>query len=278
MTNAESSARIAVAIPCFNEAAAIASVIANYRAALPDAELVVFDNNSTDGTGEIARGLGIRVVEVPQQGKGNAVRVAFNDLKHFDVVVLTDGDGTYPAEAAPILVGPLLANAADMAVGARRSVPGTNAMSMTRGIGNLLFRLAFRILIGPGTTDLLSGYRAFNRQFRNTVKLRSSGFEIETELASEAVARKLRVVEIGISYHARIVGTQSKLRVYRDGCRIMMMILFQSLRFRPERSIGAWLVFCSLLSLVMRQATAVVAGTGIIVLLGLMLISQRTQR
>ena len=232
-----SPARIAVAIPCFNEAAAIASVIEQYRAVLPEAELVVFDNNSTDGTGEIARGLGVRVVDVPEQGKGHAVRAAFAALNEFDVVVLTDGDGTYPAEAASLLVGPLLVDAADMAVGARRPAPGTGAMSLTRGLGNLLIRAAFRILIGPGTTDLLSGYRAFNRRFRETVKLRSSGFEIETELASEAVARRLRVVEIAIAYHPRFAGTQSKLRAYRDGWRILVMILFQSLRLRPYRPI-----------------------------------------
>ena len=147
------SARIAVAIPCFNEAAAIASVIQRYQAALPGAELFVFDNNSTDGTGEIARGLGVQVIDVPEQGKGHAVRAAMATLSDFDVVVLTDGDGTYPAEAAPLLVGPLVADAADMAVGARRPTPGTGAMSLTRGFGNIMIRAAFRVLIGPGTTD-----------------------------------------------------------------------------------------------------------------------------
>jgi glycosyltransferase involved in cell wall biosynthesis len=275
-----SPARIAVAIPCFNEAAAIASVIEHYRAALPDAELVVFDNNSTDGTDQIARGLGIRVIAVPEQGKGHAVRAAFACLKEFDVVVLTDGDGTYPAEAAPLLIGPILIDAADMAVGARRPTPGTGAMSLTRSLGNLLIRGAFRILIGPGTTDLLSGYRVFNRRFRETVELRSSGFEIETELASEAVARRLRVVEVAISYHARIAGTQSKLRAYRDGWRILMMILRQSVRLRPQRPVAAWLVMCIILWLAIHRAIAVVAGAGagLIVLLGLKLIDLRNQR
>ena len=207
-----SFARIAVAIPCFNEAAAIASVIERYRAVLPDAEIVVFNNNSSDGTGEIARGLGARVVDVAEQGKGNVVRAAFGALADFDIVVLTDGDGTYPAESAPLLVGPLLIDAADMAVGARRPVPGAGAMSPVRGLGNLIFRVAFRALIGRGTTDLLSGYRTFNRRFRETVQLRSTGFEIETELASEAVARRLRVVEVAVAYHPRIAGTESKLR------------------------------------------------------------------
>ena len=116
------------------------------------------------------------------------MRAAFRALCDFDVVVLTDGDGTYPAESAMLLVGPLLVDAADMAVGARRPVPGTGAMSPVRGFGNLLIRAAFRILIGRGTADLLSGYRTFNRRFREAVRLRSTGFEIETELASEAVA------------------------------------------------------------------------------------------
>jgi glycosyltransferase involved in cell wall biosynthesis len=273
-----SPARIAVAIPCFNEAAAIASVIEHYRAALPDADLVVFDNNSTDGTGEIARGLGIRVIDVPEQGKGHAVRAAFACLNEFDVVVLTDGDGTYPADAAPLLIGPIVIDAADMAVGARRPVPGTGAMSVTRALGNLLIRGAFRIFIGRGTTDLLSGYRVFNRRFRETVQLRSSGFEIETELASEAVARRLRVVEVAISYHARIAGTQSKLRAFHDGVRIMVTILLQSLRLRPHRPILAWVVPCALLAISVHRGFAAVAGLGVMVLWGLLLLGLRVHR
>jgi glycosyltransferase involved in cell wall biosynthesis len=268
-------ARIAVAIPCFNEAAAIASVIESYRAALPEAELVVFDNNSTDGTGEIARGLGIQVIDVLEQGKGHAVRAAFGALEEFDVVILTDGDGTYPAEAGSLLVGPLIIDAADMAVGVRRYAPGTGAMSLTRASGNLLIRAAFRILIGSGTTDLLSGYRAFNRRFRATVRLRSSGFEIETELASEAVAGRLRVVEIAVAYHARIAGTQSKLRAYRDGVRILVTILLQSLRLRPHRPVLAWIVPCTLLAISVHRGFAAVGGFGVIVLWGLLLLGLR---
>jgi glycosyltransferase involved in cell wall biosynthesis len=248
-TDAEPApARIAVAIPCFNEAAAIAIVIARFRAALPEAELVVFDNNSTDGTGEIARGLGVQVIDVPEQGKGHAVRAAFAALTEFDILVLTDGDGTYPAEAAPLLVAQVLDHAVDMAVGARQPEPGAGAMTLTRGLGNLLIRAAFRILIGPGNTDLLSGYRAFSRRFRTTVELRSTGFEIETELASEAVARRLRVVEIPIPYHPRIAGTESKLRAFRDGRRILGTIVIQSLRLRPLRPFLAVVPPCVVLA------------------------------
>jgi glycosyltransferase involved in cell wall biosynthesis len=273
-----SSARIAVAIPCFNEAPAIACVIERYRAAIPTAEIVVFDNNSTDGTGEIARGLGVRVIEVAEQGKGHVVRAAFGMLGDFDIVVLTDGDGTYPAESVPLLVGPLLADAADMAVGARRPVPGTGAMNPVRGFGNLLIRAAFRILIGRGTTDLLSGYRTFNRRFREAVQLRSSGFEIETELVSEAVARRLRVVEIAIPYYARIAGTQSKLHAFRDGRRILVMILFQSLRLRPYRPVLAWLVPCVLLAVCVNRGILAVAAFGLMVLWGLLLFDFRARR
>jgi glycosyltransferase involved in cell wall biosynthesis len=271
-------ARIAVAIPCFNEAAAIATVVAQFRAALPDAEIVVYDNNSTDGTGDIARGLGVRVVPVPRQGKGHAVRTAFADLSEVDVIVLTDGDGTYPALAAPLLIAPLLVGAADMAVGARQPTPGAGAMTLTRGLGNKLIRAAFWLLIGPGTTDLLSGYRAFNQRFRTTVQLRSAGFEIETELASEAVARKLRAVEIPIPYHPRIAGTESKLRAFRDGRRILVTIVSQSLRLRPHRVLLAWLLPCSVLALTIHWGFAAAGGLGVIALWGLLLIDIRARR
>src|SRR4051794_30006126 len=151
--------RIAVAIPCYNEAAAIAIVLAQWRAALPGAEVVVFDNNSTDGTGQLARERGARVVEVHEQGKGCAVRAIFAELADRDAVILVDGDGTYPAGAAPALLGPILAGRADMTVGARRPVAEAGAMHPVRGLGNVLIRASFRVLIGQAPGDLLSGYR-----------------------------------------------------------------------------------------------------------------------
>lgn len=228
---------VAVAIPCYNEAAAVATVVAQWRAALPEAEIILFDNNSTDGTGAIARELGVRVVPVPAQGKGHAVRAAFALLDDRRAVVLVDGDGTYPAEAAGTLLAPILDGTADMVVGARRPVAEAGAMSAVRGLGNVLIRAAFRVLIGPGIGDLLSGYRAFSRRFLQAVRLRAQGFEIETELASEAVARRLRVVEVPVPYHHRIAGTASKLRAGRDGLRILATIVAQSLRLRPWRPV-----------------------------------------
>ena len=226
---------IAVAIPCYNEAAAIVAVVESWRKHLPEAEVVVFDNGSTDGTGDLARSLGIRVVEVPDRGKGHAVRALFAALRDRDAVIMVDGDGTYPASESRKLLAPILDGSADMTVGARRPVAEAGAMSPVRGLGNVLIRGLFRVLIGRGPGDLLSGYRVFSRRFLAEVSPRSSGFEIETELAGEAVARGFRTVEVPVPYHPRIAGTQSKLRAIRDGRRIATTIVALALRLRPWR-------------------------------------------
>jgi glycosyltransferase involved in cell wall biosynthesis len=269
------AARIAVAIPCYNEAAAVATVVASFRAALPEAEVIVFDNNSTDGTGDIARGLGVRVVGVPKQGKGHAVRTAFATLAGCDVILLTDGDGTYPAGAAPLLVAPILEGTAEMTVGARQPLPGAGAMTITRGLGNRLIRAAFHLLIGPGNTDLLSGYRAFSRRFRDEVQLRSSGFEIETELAGEAAARGLRVLEVSVPYHPRIAGTTSKLRAFRDGRRILATIIKLGIRLRPLRLIVLGAVPLIVLGVAVHRGFAVVAALYVMTFGGLYLIARK---
>lgn len=248
-------ARIAVAIPCYNEAAAIATVISQWRAALPGAEIVVFDNNSTDGTGALARDLGARVVEVPEQGKGHAVRAMFATLKDQDAVVMVDGDGTYPAEAIGPLLAPILDGTTDMTVGARVPVDEAGAMTPMRALGNLLIRGGFRVLIGRGPGDLLSGYRVFSRRFVDSVSLRSQGFEIETELASEAVARHLRTREFPVPYHPRIAGTASKLKLFRDGWRILLTILRQSVRLRPWRPLLIALGIGVLVFLIMKYTS-----------------------
>lgn len=230
---------IAVAIPCYNEAAAVGRVVDDFRAALPRAEVVVFDNASDDETAAVAQAHGARVVTVFDRGKGFVVRSAFATLRGFDVVVLTDGDGTYPAEEAPRLIAPVVEGKADMTVGARRPVPGAQAMAPVRALGNVLIGSAFRVLVGPGTGDLLSGYRAFSRRFVESVDLRSEGFEIETELAVTATAREWPTVEIDVPYHPRIAGTESKLRAFRDGRRILATIVREGFRLRPLRAVTA---------------------------------------
>ena len=229
---------IAVAIPCYNEAGAVTAVVEAWRLALPEAEIVVFDNNSSDGTGAIARRIGVRVVEVRDQGKGYAVRAIFEDLVDRDVVILVDGDGTYPPEAARALIEPILDGRADMTVGARHPIEAAGAMTPVRGVGNFLITAAFRALIGPATRDLLSGYRGCRRHFREVVHPCSVGFEIEAEIAGQAVARGLPTVEIDVEYRPRIAGTASKLRAFRDGRRILFAILRQSFRFQPWRPLG----------------------------------------
>jgi len=235
VTTPDATPRIAVGIPCFNEAPAIAAVIERWREALPIAEIVVFDNNSSDGTGAIARDAGARVIEVPDQGKGYAVRALFSELADRDAVVMVDGDGTYPADFISILLAPVLDGEVDMTVGARRPLANSGAMSPVRLVGNLLIRASFRVLIGPGSGDLLSGYRVFGPRFLAAVRPRSKGFEIEVELASEAISKQMRVREFVVTYHPRMEGTASKLKAFRDGCRILRTIVAQSLRYRPWR-------------------------------------------
>ena len=265
MTTSAERPTIAVAIPCYNEAGAVEAVVAEWRASLPEAEIVVFDNNSGDGTGAIARRLGIRVVEVREQGKGYAVRAIFEDLADRDAVILVDGDGTYPADVARLLLEPVLAGRADMTVGNRRPVAELGAMSPVRGLGNLLIGSAFFVLIGPGTRDLLSGYRAFGRHFREVVRLRSAGFEIEAELVGQAIARGLRVVEFEVPYRPRIAGTASKLRAFRDGRRILGTILRQSLHFRPWRPLIALAVPTALVGLTIGSWPAVLVAAALVV-------------
>ena len=247
---------IAVAIPCYNEAGAIPSVLAAWRAALPEAEIVVFDNNSADGTGALARRHGVRVVEVRDQGKGHAVRAIFEDLADRDVVILVDGDGTYPAEEARALIAPILEGRADMTVGARQPIDAPGAMTPVRGLGNVLITAAFRVLIGPGTHDLLSGYRGFSRHFLEAVHPCSAGFEIEAEIAGQAVARGLPTVEIPVEYRPRIAGTASKLRAFRDGRRILLAILRQSFRWQPWRPLALLAAGAGLLALALRLLAA----------------------
>jgi hypothetical protein len=176
------------------------------------------------------------------------------------------------------LVAPILEDTADMTVGARQPMPGAGAMTLTRGVGNRLIRAAFSLLIGPGTTDLLSGYRAFGRRFRDEVKLHSSGFEIETELAGEAVARGLRVLEISVPYHPRIAGTTSKLRAFHDGRRILTTIIKLGIRLRPVRLLLMGVIPLMVLGVTVHRGFAAVAGLYALILWGLYLIQLRMVR
>lgn len=251
---------VAAAIPCYNEAPAIAEVIRSWREAMPEAELFVFDNNSRDGTGKIAASLGVTVIPVLDQGKGHAVRAVYRELADFEIVILVDGDGTYPADKARELIAPLVEGRADMTVGARRPVAGAKAMSPVRGIGNWLIRITFLLLIGRAPGDMLSGYRALSRKARSALRLRSTGFEIEAEIACEAVARRFRVAEIPVPYYKRIAGTASKLNAVRDGVRIVTTIVLGSVRLRPWRVLMMVAILLGLIAWRRHDPSTAIAG------------------
>ncbi|BDU78279.1 glycosyltransferase [Mesoterricola sediminis] len=221
-TPMEPRPRIAVLIPCHNEAAAIGRVVASFREALPEAVIHVYDNNSTDGTAEAARAAGARVGREACQGKGHVVRRMFADVEA-DVYLMVDGDGTYDAASAPLLVRTLREGRLDMVVGSRVET-ALEAYRPGHRVGNRLLTGSVRLLFGRRFTDILSGYRAFSRRFVKSFPVLSAGFEIETELTVHALELSMPVEEVPAPYGARAEGTQSKLRTWSDGLRILRLI------------------------------------------------------
>ncbi len=223
---------ILVALPCFNEALTIAQVIAQFRAALPEAHIVVFDNNSRDGSAEIARAAGARVVTVPMQGKGNVVRRLFADFDA-DAYVMADADATYDASRARELLMPVLRGEADMVVGVRKGAAA--AFPAGHLFGNKLFNFLVGGLFGRGLRDIFSGYRVFSRRFAKSFPAHSEGFEIETEMSIYVLEQRMPVLEIDTEYGVRPEGSFSKLRTWRDGLRISLTILRLFKESRPLR-------------------------------------------
>jgi glycosyltransferase involved in cell wall biosynthesis len=215
--------RVAVLVPCFNEEVAIAKVVADFRAALPQATVYVYDNNSTDGTATAARAAGAVVRRESRQGKGNVVRRMFADVGA-DVYVLVDGDATYDAPSAPAMIERLVDERLDMVVAARVE-EGQQAYRRGHRTGNQLFTAFVASVFGPSFSDILSGYRVFSRRFVKSFPVLSSGFEIETELTVHALELELAVAEIPTPYYARPKGSVSKLSTWRDGLRILMLMV-----------------------------------------------------
>ena len=246
--NASSGPRVAVVLPCYNEEAAIAKTIAGFRAALPDATIYVYDNNSRDRTVEIARANGAVVRTERQQGKGTVVRRMFADVDA-DVYIMADGDLTYDPRAAPGMVKMLLDEQLDMVVGTRQHEEA-EAYRGGHVLGNQLFTGLLAKLFGRSFTDIFSGYRVFSRRFVKSFPVLSAGFEIETEISVHALELKMPVGEVETAYGARPEGSESKLSTYRDGWRILKTI---GTLYRVERpvlfygSIGALLVAAALI-------------------------------
>ncbi|WP_239926633.1 glycosyltransferase family 2 protein [Enteroscipio rubneri] len=231
---ASSTPTVAVLVPCYNEALTIAKVVDDFRRVLPEATVYVYDNNSSDDTAAIARAHGAVVRTERRQGKGNVVRQMMRDIDA-DYYVMVDGDDTYPAEAAPALLAPLMADEADMTVGDRLS-NGTYGKENDRafhGFGNNLVRFLIKLIYGFEFSDVMTGYRAYNAVFAKTMPVLSPGFEIETELSIHAVDKRWRIQEIPIDYRDRPEGSESKLDTFSDGMKVLLMILSLFKDYRP---------------------------------------------
>ncbi|WP_084689481.1 glycosyltransferase [Sphingomonas changbaiensis] len=214
---------VAVLLPCYNEAAAIAQTIASFRRALPDAAIYVYDNNSKDDTVRIAREAGAIVRSERTQGKGNVVRRMFADVEA-DVYVLADGDATYDADAAPKMIERLFDEQLDMVVGTRES-DEQEAYRRGHRFGNRMLTGCVTWIFGRTFSDILSGYRVFSNRFVKSFPALTEGFEIETEISVHALELKMPVAEVATAYAARPEGSESKLSTYRDGFRILRLIL-----------------------------------------------------
>ena len=275
MTDHDHSApRVAVVVPCYDEAVSIGTVVEDFRRALPDAVVYVFDNNSTDDTVAVARAAGAVVRSEPRQGKGNVVRRMFADVDA-DVYVMVDGDATYDASAAPVLVERLLADGLDMVVGARRHLEAADERAGHQ-LGNRMLTWFLGWLFGRQFDDILSGYRVFSRRFVKTFPAEAAGFEVETELTVHALELRVGVAEVATDYRLRMEGSDSKLSTFRDGWRILLTMLRLFEAERPRLFFGgiaAVLVLASVVlglpvvfefaetGLVPRFPTAILAAT-----------------
>jgi glycosyltransferase involved in cell wall biosynthesis len=259
----ESTLRIAVLLPCYNEEAAIAQTVAGFRAALPGAAIYVYDNNSVDRTREVATEAGAIVRTERMQGKGHVVRRMFADVEA-DIYVMADGDATYDAAAAPELVRRLVDEQLDMVVGARKSEV-EEAYRRGHRLGNRLFTGLLANLFGRSFSDIFSGYRVFSRRFAKSFPALSRGFETETEISVHALELAMPVAEIVTAYGARPEGSQSKLSTYRDGWRIMRTILHLFRIERPVLFYGGFGIFLAALAIVLSIPLVITyAQTGLV--------------
>ncbi len=241
--------RIAVILPCYNEEAAIGMTVAGFREALPDAEIYVFDNNSSDRTVEVAAQAGAIVRREPMQGKGHVVRRMFADIDA-DIYVMADGDATYDPAAAPEMIRRLKDEHLDMVVGARASEI-EQAYRRGHRLGNRVLTGILARLFGRSFSDILSGYRVFSRRFVKSFPILSAGFEIETEISVHALELRVPVAEMVTRYGARPEGSASKLSTYRDGWRILLTIMTLFRIERPVLYFGSLGFLLALLALVL---------------------------
>lgn len=237
---------VAVVVPCYNEAAAITAVVESFGAALPHAEIHVFDNSSTDETAALARAAGATVHSVSRKGKGNVVRRMFADVEA-DVYVMVDGDATYQADIAPELVARLVDGNRDMVVGQR--VTEADAGEEYRSghvLGNAAFTRLYNVLFQTQFEDVFSGYRVMTRRFVKSFPATTTGFDIETELIVHAAELRVEVDEVPTVYKARPEGSTSKLSTYKDGWRIFTSAVRLYKDTAPVRFFGAFAALCTI--------------------------------
>ncbi|MDO5292844.1 MAG: glycosyltransferase family 2 protein [bacterium] len=217
--------KIAVLVPCFNEAKTIKKVINDYQKYLPDAVIYVYDNNSSDDTAKIAREEGAIVRHEYQQGKGNVIRRMFREIDA-EAYIMVDGDDTYPAEFAEEMVNKILERKVDMVVGDRlSSTYFTENKRLFHNFGNSIVRKTINMLFKSDIKDIMTGYRAFSYQFVKTFPVLSKGFEIETEMSIHAVDKNMLVENVIITYRDRPEGSESKLNTYSDGFKVLRTII-----------------------------------------------------
>jgi len=225
--------KIAVLVPCYNESQTIKTVVEDFKRVLPEATVYVYDNNSTDGTDEIARAAGAVVRYEHQQGKGNVIRRMFREIDA-KVYVIVDGDDTYPAEAAPEMIRKVLEDRSDMVVGDRlSSTYFTENKRPFHNSGNSFVRNCINRFFDTNIQDILTGYRAFSYQFVKTFPVLSKGFEIETEMSIHAADKHMQVDNVIVEYRDRPEGSVSKLNTFSDGFKVLVRILNLYKNYRP---------------------------------------------
>lgn len=232
--------KIAVLIPCYNESATIGKVIEDFKRELPESVIYVYDNNSSDGTAEVAARAGAIVREEFMQGKGNVIRRMFREIDA-EAYIMVDGDDTYPAEDARELIRPILDGGADMVVGDRlSSTYFTENKRPFHNMGNSIVRYSINKLFKNDIKDVMTGYRAFSYNFVKTFPVLSKGFEIETEMTIHAVDKKMAVQNVIIEYRDRPDGSESKLNTYSDGIKVLRTILRLFKDYKPKQFFNAF--------------------------------------
>lgn len=242
--------KIAVLIPCYNEAKTIRKVVQDFRAVLPDAKIYVYDNNSTDGTDRIAEEVGAIVRYEYQQGKGSVIRRMLREIDA-ECYLMVDGDDTYPADSAREMTDLVLKRQADMVIGDRLSATYYQENKrLFHNFGNSLVRNSINVLFDNDIKDIMTGYRAFNYEFAKTYPVLSRGFEIETEMSIHAADKRMRVEHVMVDYRDRPEGSISKLNTYSDGVKVLKTIAKLYVHYNPGKSFGMLALVLALLSAV----------------------------